>query len=786
LLEKIEVENTLYVHNQAVFSLPIGRFVIRHVSDLKTLLLYFMNVVLHSKNGNFAQSMLERILEKFSDDDAVAWAAGFFAENISRTFEAFRFCQSTEILNCLSVMLTDLLNKNDVFKTSLEIVSFLVNHLGEMTPQKFGLVALPVAEFLRFFQLEMDVQREWATQLVCLMNSIYETKRPAAVNADDVFDCLASLFGGVTQEMFNGIVSRISEILTESAPAFVRLLQKGIEAGFATVPQVLSRVFGSNDEQPEIVKANFVSARLSYAIDGVEITRGLSEMQPFVSPALLARLIYRLLDMDYNFKLQLLLFPKILVCPLLVAPEFSTRVMAERIVYDLFPTVVPLRNSEMPELLLESEKYNFVDQAAVSAFRIDCTDADNFTHFMDEVGDFCRDICSDLPCGQHQLSSLFRIVRRGLTCFESIAQAVGHPLWQLFVAVGVSEWRGGCNLYESVRAIASLPHLMRDSMIRGDLAAFSAAVFPLSFKQETKLHAMIFLDIVFHFAVYLPLLKTETAFCETFRAFWDIPMADEDQGWIISQVGELGASVQIATSVSKLVDVFQCDCLPLSILPILVKASLAGPPLLPVLRTMMVLCGMLFAESGVAEVVLDLCAADLFNLLRPLLRGNGDAVKVCRDSLPSLCALFLSPSSFEYRQHLLEFIGELAVLDAEIRNDVMVTLLGEMPEIEDVQVVWDALALRLFCASLADDNEGMIGQCLEDAVLATAKGDTGSEFIGQIRGVLSEAQIKKHAVALRRLLDAFETQVTAQGTMPMKAAVTTTMLDDFRECLMVA
>jgi hypothetical protein len=323
-------------------------------------------------------------------------------------------------------------------------------------------------------------------------------------------------------------------------------------------------------------------------------------------------------------------------------------------------------------------------------------------------------------------------------------------------------------------------------MIRGDLAAFSAAVFPLSFKQETKLHATIFLDIVFHFAVYLPLLKTDTNFCETFRAFWDIPMADEDQGWILSRVDELGSSIQIATSMSKLIDVFQCDCLPLSILPILVKASLAGPPLLPVLRTVMVLCDMLFAESGVVELILDLCAAELFDGLRPLLRGNGDAVKVCRDSLSSLCALFLSPSSFEYRQPVLEFIEELALLDADIRNDVMTILLGEMLDIEDDQVMWYALALRLFCASVAHDNEGMIGQCLEDAVLATAKGNTGSEFIGQIRGVLSEAQIKTHAAALRMLLDAFETQITTHGTVPMKVGATTTMLDDFRKCLMVA
>jgi hypothetical protein len=545
-------------------------------------------------------------------------------------------------------------------------------------------------------------------------------------------------------------------------------------------------VFGNDDEQDEIVKANFVSARLSCAIDGATITRGLSEMQTFVSQALLARLIYRLLDMDYNFKLRLLLFPKILVCPLLVAPDFSTRVMAERIIYDLFPTMVPPRNSEMAEVLLESEQYNFGDQGTVSDFQIDSLDADNFRHLMSEVGDFCGEVGSDLPDGQHRLSSLFRVIRWGLTRFESIAQAVGGPLWSLFIAVGASEWRSGCNLYESIRAIASLPCVMRDSLIRGNLATFSAAVFPIDFEQETKLHATIFLDILFHFAAYLPLLKTETGFCETFRAFWDIPIGDEDQAWIVSRVDELGSSIQIAASVSQLVGVFQCDCLPLSILPILVRASLAGPPLLPVLRTVMVLCDMLFAESGVVELILDLCAAELFDGLRPLLKGSGDAVRVCRDSLQSLCALFLSPNSFEYRQHVLEFIEELALLDAQIRNDVLATLLGEIPQIDDVQVMWDALALRLFCVSLVDDNERMIGQCLEDAIMAATKGSSGSGFIGQIRGVLGEPQIKTHSAALRRLLLAFETQITAPGAMPTKVAATTSMLDDFRECLMVA
>jgi hypothetical protein len=49
LYEMIELENKLYTHNQAVFSDQMCEFVSDSLTDLRILLKYFVNVVLHSK-----------------------------------------------------------------------------------------------------------------------------------------------------------------------------------------------------------------------------------------------------------------------------------------------------------------------------------------------------------------------------------------------------------------------------------------------------------------------------------------------------------------------------------------------------------------------------------------------------------------------------------------------------------------------------------------------------------------------------------------------------------------
>jgi hypothetical protein len=109
LKQIIDNENKLHVHDEAVFALPITQFVLRHVTDLRVLLLYYTNVILHSKSSTWVSFVIDRIVNEIRTTEAVDFVLGFFANYATIIFTAFGYCQSEEILDGLSAFVCELL-----------------------------------------------------------------------------------------------------------------------------------------------------------------------------------------------------------------------------------------------------------------------------------------------------------------------------------------------------------------------------------------------------------------------------------------------------------------------------------------------------------------------------------------------------------------------------------------------------------------------------------------------------------------------------------------------------
>jgi hypothetical protein len=371
-----------------------------------------------------------------------------------------------------------------------------------------------------------------------------------------------------------------------------------------------------------------------------------------------------MVDININLRLTLLNHPDVLLFPILVTAGPTVRTLAEHLVYELFPMLVAPRASQAAEMLLEHAKPDLRSATPdlTKDIQIDTIDAESFAQLFEDFGSFCDDITSHLDDyvgkssePQKLLTSLFRVLRWFCVRSPTVLPAVVDKIWRLFVALGKSEWRGGCNLCESFRCIVALPREPRISLLRQNVQDLAAVLFPLDFGSEVRLNATIFLDILTYTAAHLPGMRDVPAFRATFRDFWMVPICDEGQSWLVSKLADLAATPQIPAAILSLVDVLDEDCLPVTMLPVVLDGVTRGPAVLPLFRTAMMLCEMAFAESPVLDLILEMCGAALFETLGGLIIDDSEAAEVCTAAVPSLCALFGSPLAKPYRSQLKSF-----------------------------------------------------------------------------------------------------------------------------------
>jgi hypothetical protein len=768
----IEGENQLYVHDEAVFSLPVTRFVLRYVSDLRVLLLYYTNVILHSKNSTWASFVIDRIVSGLRSTDAVDFVVDFLAANISAVFPAFKFCASEEILSGFSTFLCDLLPKSSSPET-LVIIGYCIDHMSEVpvSSPKFSHAIAPVRAFMSAFEIEQAVAAEWSVKIVGFLHSALETKRSAAALQSLVigplFDSLAELSPALTSEHFTLLMGHMEDILLSpvNARPFMRFVESGTAREFTSLAQVTKTVFQLESELADEIKANFISAQLSSVVQRDLLRDKLSQLCAAVTEETVLRALFRVLDLDASLRLTLLTNAEVLLCPMVVSARPAVRGIAERLVYELFPTLVSPHPSHAAEALLPDRPplRADADRDVTKDLQVDAADSATFAQLADDFAGFCVCVANQLPVyvgansePQHALTSLFRIMRWLCVRAASVSPCFVEGIWQLFARLGASAWRGGCNLCEGLRCIVALPREIRGRLLADP--ALASALFPLDFETDIRLNATIFLEALTYAASQFPAMRANAAFCASFASFWAVPIYDDRHAWIIPRLADLGSVPQVSSAVLALLDVFEGDCPPVTVLPVVLDEAIPASAMLPICRTVIMLCEMACADSVVLELVLDICGAVMFESLNRFLEEEVATVAVCVAAVPSLCALFRAPIAAAFRQQVGDFLVDLVNRETRAAAAVLENMPGLKETVRDPELQWTSLSVRLACAVQADRPEQPIRQCLDDAaqILPESGAAFGSVFIDQLIGIMGDEILAEHTDIVRRLLSEFE------------------------------
>jgi ubiquitin C-terminal hydrolase len=801
LREAIDRENQLYVHDEAVFSLPITRFVLRYVSDLRVLLLYYTNVLLHSKNSTWASFTIDRIVSGLRTRDTVDFVVEFMADNISSAFDAFKFCANEEILLSFSTFLCDLLPKSTSTAT-ITIIEHFIDHIVEIpvSSPKLSHAIAPIREFMQSFDLEPAIAAEWAGKIVAFVHSALETKRSAAalhgLVIGPLFDALTELAPAVTADHFALLMGHIEDFLVSpvNSTPFMRFVDSAINRQLTSLSKVTETVFGSESEFADEIKANFISAQLSSAAQQDLLRQKFAQLCAIATEETVLRALFRVIDVDVNLRVTLLTNPDVLLCPMVVFARPSVRGIAEQLTYELFPTLVSPHPEHSAEVLLEErppQPRADADRDIAKDILVDATDAPTFTRLADDFAAFCARVAEQLPAHvgasaepRQALTSLFRVMRWLCVRSASVSPGFVEGVWQLFAALGASEWRGGCNLCEGLRCVVALPRDARARLLADP--ALAAALFPLDFEADVRLNATIFLEALTYAGAHFPAMRDGAAFRESFRNFWTVPIYDDRQSWIIPKLADLGSVAQVSAAVLALLDVFEGDCPPVTVLPVVLDGAIPAGALVPVCRTAVMLCEMACADSAALELVLDVCGAPMFEALGRAVGENAAAAAVCAAAVPSLCAVFRAPAAAAYRQQAADFLAGLVGAAPQTAAAVADGVPAPKEAAGDAELAWASLSVRLACAVRSDASEQPMRQCLADAaqIVPESGGAYGSAFVDQLIALMGEEVLSAHMDAVRRLLSGFE--AAAPEPVAAKIRRPESGLDFVRECGMQA
>jgi hypothetical protein len=548
---------------------------------------------------------------------------------------------------------------------------------------------------------------------------------------------------------------------------FMRFVESGVDHKFTTLKQVVEMVFHIQSDSADEIKSNFISAHLSSSVQRDLVRKRFAGLCEVTSIETIVRSLYRMIDIDVNLRVSLLMNPETLLCPIVVNSNPVVRSLAEHLVYELFPTLVAPRANQSAEALLNDVSDDLIVPIPdlSKEIQVDPVDADSFTQLAIDFATFCTEIASHLdiyvgnnPDSQRILAPLFRIMRWFCLRSNELSHIINDQIWQLFIILGKSEWRGGCNLCESFRCIVTLPREIRTRLLSQNIADLVIVLFPLDFETHVRLNATIFIDILMYAATYLPGMRDNDSFKETFRNFWMIPICDEQQVWIVSKLADLGSSSQIASVILSLLYLVEEDCLPVTVLPFILEGVIPRNVILPFFKTAMALCEMAFVESAVLELILEICAGLMFEKLRGLIGNEREAIDVCKSALPSLCALFLSPIAKTYRKQLSEFLSDIIQRDVTIGSEVLVNLPALQELIGDPELAWASLSLRLNCALRASKTHDVIARCINDAIeMVPSSGQLyGAAFVDQLVGALGDEVLTEHTESVRTLLSGFK------------------------------
>jgi hypothetical protein len=723
-------------------------------------------------------------------------------------FAVFATCESDGLLFGFSLLLSDILARSPL-QQAVEFVTVVIDRLEELMRawRRIQFVMLALERFIEGNAPPIEVQSEWALKLIDFVLGTIAAKRSPTflkeVAFGEIFACLAAMFAAVTPELFERVYAAREDVMlsAHTSPSFLLFMDCAIESGFVSEDEFAHAMASAKPDVEDDVLCNFFVGSIVNAQGRENLEVRYAKLSEHIPPQIQGQILVSVLASRAKLRAQVLLFPGLLIFPLLVSPQMPVRIDAEKAIVELFPGLQPLTGHIRAEEYLDRPlRFDLEDNDGVDdhlkTCHVDPEDEIVLCDFIENLGEFCYEIAGSVESylqgveyPQCRFTGLFRTIHWAVDRSDTYPDRAQGGVWDLLQAIGASEWSGGCNTLECLSTLLSFDEEGTYQLIDSDVEGFVKAVMPLGFEKEFRLNVELFMRVIELAAGRIEALGAIPEFRVKFAAFLEFIVSEPKFSTRLYQLSDMAEkNATLAAGFVSLLDIFKPDEVPVAILPIVLSSSveLDDAHYVVVLRAAMFLFEMLFDDSPALRIILESCSTRIFEYLGPRVQTSADALEICRPTVPALCQHFMSGTSGLYRRSMLVFLHQIASIDREIARTIITNLAEGHHEISlSPTIVWDCLRLRLLCGEAAEsllDDAIVAGQAYNQAYAAN--------FIEELIRVIRKRDDREHLDdRLRQFLTSLEESLAweVQSVRDIEDVVTETgdVLEGLREASMI-
>ena len=506
LKDEIDAENNLYVHNQAVFTKSMAKLVTQNLTSVQVQVLYLFNVLIHSKNDVDAVYLVNLLDKRMTTTEAES-AALYISSHASVLIDMFRMCKSEYIIEAMSSYLDILVRKTPQSKN---FIMAMVENMDMILHswENISYFVSPISTFLKIFEIPKSIMAHIGERLLLFALSFFEPELMSVkvyqiLPLGYVFECLCELFQDLDQGSLKRLFNYSPDILLSrnSMMGFTALLEKSYDAQLTTPGDIISILLSDLEHSGDAIHNMFFGM-----IYKATSEQALKKSLQFVIPSLpeyrsiILEGLYGMLAYDPYLRQKVTVFARILVFPQLLSLSCSLRLLAEAVCYRMFPTVQQLHYITPAEKFLPEtahELWDFRTENPTFTAEDRMSDRDYIVTFAEEVAHLVTRVAGDITgwCEEDatkmRLVPLIRVLR-WLAVQTSKTELLLKSLVTLFQAICQSKWRGGGNVYECVRAIATIEN--EGYKVFENIDQFISLVFPIDFSQSLRLGWEIVMD----------------------------------------------------------------------------------------------------------------------------------------------------------------------------------------------------------------------------------------------------------------------------------------------------